>query len=153
MIIIGSDHAGFPTKEYLKKELDRQRIPYMDCGCDGSSVDYPDIAESVCRKVLKGGDDKGVLVCGTGIGMSIAANKIAGIRAALVADCYTAKMTRQHNDSNVICLGGRTLGEEVSWELLTVWLNTAFIGERHTARVDKITLLEEKEREENHVNT
>jgi ribose 5-phosphate isomerase B len=152
MIIIGSDHAGFTTKEFIKKELDRRKIPYMDCGCDGSSVDYPDIAEAVCRKVLKGTGaadtiNKGVLICGTGIGISISANKINGIRAALVGDCYSAKMARLHNDSNVICLGGRTLGEDVSWELLTVWLNSEFIGERHSARIDKITVIEEKEKE------
>jgi len=154
MIIIGSDHAGFAHKEFIKKNLDRQKIPYMDCGCDGSSVDYPDIAEAVCRRVLKDSANKGVLVCGTGVGVSIAANKVNGIRAALVTDSYTAKMTRMHNDSNVICLGGRTLGEDVSWELLTVWLMTDFIGSaqnsvgsRHTARVDKISLIEDKEKE------
>jgi ribose 5-phosphate isomerase B len=149
MIIIGSDHAGYPLKEFIKKQLEKQNQPYFDCGCDGSSVDYPDIAEAVCRKVVKSPGDKGVLICGTGVGISIAANKIAGIRAALVADCYTAKMTRLHNDSNVICLGGRTLGEDVSWELLKVWLNTDFLGERHTARIDKITAIEAKEREQN----
>jgi ribose 5-phosphate isomerase B len=151
MIIIGSDHAGYNTKEFLKKNLEKLNLTYTDCGCDGSSVDYPDIAETVCRKVLKEKDAKGVLICGTGIGMSIAANKIKGIRAALCADYYSAKYTRMHNNSNVICLGGRTLGEEVSWELLEVWLNSEFIGGRHTTRVDKITAIEEKETEKDFV--
>jgi ribose 5-phosphate isomerase B len=93
------------------------------------------------------GINKGVIICGTGIGVSIAANKIAGIRAALCADYFSAKYTRLHNDSNVICLGGRTLGEGIAFELLNIWLNTEFIGERHSLRIDKIKALEEKERE------
>jgi ribose 5-phosphate isomerase B len=146
MIYIGSDHGGFTTKEFLKEQLNRRKIPFVDCGCDGSSVDYPDIAEDVCRKVLKDAENRGVLVCGTGIGVSIAANKIAGVRAALCADYYSAKLTRLHNDSNVLCLGGRTIGEEVAWELLNVWLCTEYSGDtRHTMRVEKITALEEKE--------
>jgi ribose 5-phosphate isomerase B len=148
MIIIGSDHAGYDTKEFLKQNLERLNLPYVDCGCDGSSVDYPDIAEAVCRKVLKNAAvNRGVIICGTGIGVSIAANKIKGIRAALCADYYSAKYTRMHNDANVICLGGRTLGEGVSWELLNVWLNTDFIGGRHSSRIDKINAIEEKEQE------
>jgi len=111
-------------------------------------VDYPDIAEAVCRKVLKDSANKGVLVCGTGIGVSIAANKIAGIRAALCADYYSAKLTRQHNDSNVLCLGGRTIGTEIAWELLEVWLNTPFSGDaRHSARIEKISQIEKNEQE------
>ena len=148
MIIIGCDHGGFETKEFLKKQLSKLNIPYADCGCDGSSVDYPDIAEAVCRKVLKDSANKGVLVCGTGIGVSIAANKIAGIRAALCADYYSAKLTRQHNDSNVLCLGGRTIGTEIAWELLEVWLNTPFSGDaRHSARIEKISQIEKNEQE------
>jgi ribose 5-phosphate isomerase B len=147
MIIIGSDHAGYETKEFIKKQLEKLNLPYSDCGCDGSSVDYPDIAETVARRVLKTQGSKGVLICGTGIGISIAANKVSGIRAALCADCYSAKMSRLHNNANVICLGGRTLGMDVSWELLNVWLNTEFLGERHSARLDKITAIEEKEGE------
>ncbi|MCL1902911.1 MAG: ribose 5-phosphate isomerase B [Oscillospiraceae bacterium] len=150
MIIIGSDHAGYDLKEFLKKNLERINMPYVDCGCDGSSVDYPDIAESVCRKVLKDPDtNKGVIICGTGIGVSITANKIKGVRAALCADYYSAKYTRMHNNSNVICLGGRTLGEGCAWEMLDIWLKTEFIGGRHNARVDKITAIESKECIEN----
>jgi ribose 5-phosphate isomerase B len=147
MIIIGCDHAGFNLKEVIKKSLEKRNLPYADCGCDGSSVDYPDIAEDVCRKVMKDPKvNKGVLICGTGVGMSIAANKIAGIRAALCADYYSAKYTRLHNDSNVICLGGRTLGTDVALELFNVWLATEFMREgRHAARVDKITAIQEKE--------
>jgi len=145
MIIIGSDHAGYELKEFLKTRLEKQNKPYVDCGCDGSSVDYPDIAETVCRKVLKNPEDVGVIVCGTGIGASIAANKIKGIRAALCSDYYSAKMTRKHNDSNIICLSGRTIGCELAGELLDVWLDTEFDGGRHALRVDKITGIEEKE--------
>jgi ribose 5-phosphate isomerase B len=146
MIIIGSDHGGCATKEFRRENLNQRKIPYVDCGCDGSSVDYPDIAEAVCRRVLKNKGYKGVLVCGTGIGVSIAANKIRGIRAALCSDYYSAKLTRQHNDSNVLCLGGRTIGEEVAWELLDVWLNTEYTQDlRHVTRVEKITVLELKE--------
>ncbi|MCL2633871.1 MAG: ribose 5-phosphate isomerase B [Oscillospiraceae bacterium] len=145
MIIIGSDHGGYETKEFLKKQLEKNNHPYIDCGCDGSSVDYPDIAELVCRRVLKDPGSKGVLVCGTGVGISIAANKIKGIRAALCGDYYTAKYTRLHNDTNVICLSGRAIGCEAAWELLNVWLTTEFEGGRHTLRIDKITAIEEKE--------
>jgi len=147
MIIIGSDHGGYELKESLKKNLEKLNMPYVDCGCDGSSVDYPDIAEDVCRKVLKAPQNKGILVCGTGVGISIAANKIKGIRAALCSDFYSAKYTRMHNDSNVICFGGRTLGSGSAWELLNVWLNTDFDGGRHSVRVDKITAIETKENE------
>ena len=146
MIIIGSDHGGYQLKEYLKVRLTKNKIPYADCGCDGSNVDYPDIAEAVCRKVMKEPNvNKGVIICGTGIGVSITANKFRGIRAALCADYYSAKYTRLHNDSNVLCLGGRTLGEDVAWELLDVWLHTEFEGGRHQPRVDKITAIENKE--------
>ena len=146
MIIIGSDHAGFKTKEFIIKHFEKLNLPYTDCGCDGSRVDYPDIAEAVCRKVLKNADNMGVIICGTGIGASMTANKIAGIRAALCADHYSAKHARLHNNSNVICLGGRTLGEEVSWEILELWLKTDYSGGRHSVRLDKITSLEERER-------
>jgi ribose 5-phosphate isomerase B len=146
MIYIGSDHGGYTTKEYLKKCLDKRSIPYADCGCNGSSVDYPEIADSVCRKVVKSPEHMGILVCGTGIGMSIAANKFRGIRAAMCCDYYSAKLTRLHNDSNVLCLGGRTIGEEVAWELADVWLNMEYSGDaRHNIRIDKIKKIEEKE--------
>jgi len=152
MIIIGSDHAGFDMKEFLKADLEKQNLAYVDCGCDGSSVDYPDIAEAVCRWVLKDKSNKGIIVCGTGVGVSIAANKIKGIRAALCCDYYSAKYTRLHNDSNVICLGGRTLGADIALELLNVWLNTEFTEEkRHSARLDKIHAIEEKECEQSKV--
>ncbi|MDR0196914.1 MAG: ribose 5-phosphate isomerase B [Oscillospiraceae bacterium] len=149
MIIIGSDHGGYELKEFLKSWLEKRNMPYIDCGCDGSSVDYPDIAETVCRKVLKEPENnKGVLVCGTGIGVSVSANKIPGIRAALCTDYYSAKYTRKHNDTNVICLGGRTIGAELAAELLDIWLNTAFDGGRHALRVEKIKKLEEKPEDE-----
>jgi ribose 5-phosphate isomerase B len=150
MIIIGADHGGYDLKEDFKKFLDKQNTPYIDCGSNGSAVDYPDIAEAVCRKVLKDPSNKGVLICGTGIGMSIAANKIKGIRAALCSDYYSAKYTRLHNDSNVFCIGGRTLGGDVALELLDVWLNTDFSADpRHLVRVDKIKNMELKETADN----
>lgn len=147
MIIIGSDHGGYELKEFLKTRLEKRNLPYIDCGCDGSSADYPDIAETVCKKVLKASNiNKGVLICGTGVGVSIAANKFAGIRAALCSDYYSAKYTRKHNNSNVICLGGRVTGEELAWELLDVWLNTDFDGGRHGVRLEKIVKIEEQMR-------
>ncbi|MCL1882048.1 MAG: ribose 5-phosphate isomerase B [Oscillospiraceae bacterium] len=150
MVIIGSDHGGYVTKEFLKKYFDKNKIPFADVGCDGSAVDYPDIAEAVCQKVLKSPENCGIIVCGTGIGVSIAANKIDGIRAALCSDYYSAKLTRLHNDSNVLCIGGRTIGEEVALELAKVWLETDFSGDaRHIARVKKITELEVKAKGEN----
>ena len=146
MIIIGSDHAGYDMKEFLKSDLEKRNLAYVDCGCDGSSIDYPDIAETVCRWVLKDPSNKGIIICGTGVGVSIAANKVKGISAALCCDYYSAKYTRLHNDSNVICLGGRTLGQDIALELLNVWLSTEFSGEkRHLARIEKINAIEERE--------
>jgi len=149
MIIIGSDHGGYELKEFLKKRLEKQNLPYIDCGCDGSSVDYPDIAEAVCKKVLKAANlNKGVLICGTGVGISIAANKFPGIRAALCTNYYAAKYTRKHNNSNVICFGGRVTGDELAWELLDVWLNTDFDGGRHATRLEKIAEIERQQQQE-----
>ncbi|MCL2077841.1 MAG: ribose 5-phosphate isomerase B [Oscillospiraceae bacterium] len=138
MIYIGSDHAGYPLKTKLIEYLRESGVEFTDCGCDGETVDYPDIAKKVCLNVLKVKENKGVLVCGTGIGISITANKIKGIRAALCGDYYSAKYTRKHNDSNVICFGNHTIGGGLACELLEVFLNTGFDGGKHIPRVEKI---------------
>ncbi len=143
MIAIGCDHGGYALKLELIKYLKEHNIEFTDYGCNGEPVDYPDIAEKVCKEIVAGKAEKGVLICGTGIGISMAANKIKGIRAALCSDWYSAKYTRLHNDANVICMGGRTIGPGLAAELLDVFLNTEFEGGRHAVRVDKIKKLEE----------
>lgn len=144
MIAIGSDHAGYPLKLELIAFLKEKDYEFTDYGCDGESVDYPDIAEKVCAKITDGTADKAVLVCGTGIGISMSANKIKGIRAALCNDYFSAKYTRLHNDANVICFGGRTIGAGSACECLDVFLSTEFEGGRHERRVNKIMALENK---------
>lgn len=145
MIAIGCDHAGFPMKEALLAHLYSRGISYQDLGCDGSPCDYPDIAKAVCETVTNGTCTCGILLCGTGIGMSIAANKIKGIRAAACTDSYSTKYTRLHNNANVLCLGARVLGTGLAMELADIFLNTEFEGGRHQRRVDMITALEENE--------
>ncbi|MGE4282116.1 MAG: ribose 5-phosphate isomerase B [Clostridia bacterium] len=145
MIAIGSDHGGFELKEEIKKYLQQQGYQLKDFGVDRpDSVDYPDIAHPVCMAVLNGECEKGILICGTGIGISIAANKIKGIRAALCGDCFSAKMAKEHNNANVIALGGRVTGPSLAAEIVQSWLNAEFQGGRHQARVDKIHSLEGK---------
>lgn len=144
MIAIGCDHGGFELKCAVINHLLNKKFEYVDCGCEGERVDYPDIAEAVCKKVTSGECELAILVCGTGIGMSIAANKIKGIRAAVCSDWYSAKYTRLHNNANVLCLGGRVLGAGLALELVDVFLETEFEGGRHSDRIDKITKLEEK---------
>ncbi|MDR3644476.1 MAG: ribose 5-phosphate isomerase B [Clostridia bacterium] len=147
MIAIGSDHGGYALKEEMKKFLDQRKIPYQDFGTDSeASCDYPVYAEKVCRAVVSGGFEKGLLFCGTGIGISIAANKVKGIRAAVCSDYYSAKYSRLHNDANVLCLGGRVVGGGLAGELVEVFLATEFEGgERHSRRVGMIAELENKE--------
>ncbi len=145
IIAVGSDHGGFDLKNEIIKHLEDNNIDIKDFGCyNTDSVDYPDIAEVVCESVVSGECEKGILVCGTGIGMSIAANKIKGIRAALLSDTFSAKMTAAHNDSNVIALGGRVLGPELAKDIVDAYLSASFLGGRHQARVDKIKKLEDK---------
>ena len=144
MIAIGSDHAGYALKCEIIKHLEEKGVQYIDCGCNGESVDYPDIAEKTCAKVVSGEADKGILICGTGVGISISANKIKGIRAALCGDWYSAKYTRLHNDANVLCMGGRVIGAGLAAEITDMFLETEFEGGRHARRVDKIMKLEEK---------
>ena len=143
MIYIGCDHGGYQLKLELKKYLDDNGFSYTDMGCDGEAVDYPDVAEAVCKKVLEAEENKGILLCGTGIGISMAANKIKGIRAALCADWFSAKFTRLHNDANVICMGGRTTGAGSAVEMLDVFLHTEFEGGRHAVRINQIKKLED----------
>ncbi|MCL2697711.1 MAG: ribose 5-phosphate isomerase B [Oscillospiraceae bacterium] len=138
MIYVGSDHAGYPLKTALVEYLKENEIEFTDLGCNGETVDYPDIARLVCGKVLESADNRGVLVCGTGIGISMAANRIKGIRAALCGDYYSAKFTRRHNDANVICFGRHVIGAGLAAELLDVFLNTDFDGGKHTPRINKI---------------
>ena len=139
-IAIGSDHAGFELKETLKEMLDLEDIECTDVGTDSKneSVDYPDFANSVATLVAKGKADYGVLICGSGIGMSIAANRYPKIRAALCNDGLTAELARQHNDANILCLGSRTLGSETAKRALHRFLGTEFEGGRHQFRVEKL---------------
>ena len=144
MITIGSDHGGFALKEELKALLDEINIQYYDAGCyDEQSCDYPDVAKTVCQTILDGKSEKAILVCGTGIGMSIAANKIKGIRAAVCSDEYSARYTRLHNDANVLCLGARVIGAGLAAQIVEVFLKTDFEGGRHQRRVDKVSMLED----------
>ena len=143
MIAIGCDHGGFELKEHIKKHLDEIGEEYKDYGTySEESVDYPDCAAPVCKAIQDKTADKGILICGTGIGISIAANKHKGIRAALCSDVYSAKMTKQHNNANIICLGGRVTGRELAFMIVDTWLNTEFEGGRHEARIEKIHKIE-----------
>lgn len=143
MLAIGSDHGGYELKEEIKKYLDKQKIPYKDFGTDSAaSVDYPDIAYPVAKAVADGECEKGILCCGTGIGISMAANKVKGIRAACCSDCFSAKLTRQHNDANILCMGGRVVGVGKALMMVDLFLHTEFEGGRHQKRIDKLTALE-----------
>jgi ribose 5-phosphate isomerase B len=138
-VAIGADHAGIHLKDDLKEELTNMGCEVIDFGTNSKdAVDYPDIANRVCDAVLKGGAAYGVLMCGSGIGMSIAANRHAGIRAALCHDGLSAELSRRHNDANVLCLGARVLGPETAKRALMRFLNTEFEGGRHLFRVEKL---------------
>lgn len=139
-VALGSDHAGYDLKQVIKALLDELKIEYHDLGTDEAvSCDYSDYAILVSEKVAEGLYDRGILICGTGIGMSIASNKVKGIRAALVENLYSAKLTREHNNTNVLCLAGRVTGPEVAKEIVKIWLQTDFIGGKHERRIGKIT--------------
>lgn len=143
-ITIGCDHGALELKEEVKRMLaERPEVEVNDIGVyTAESVDYPDIAAKVCAEIIAGRSVFGILLCGTGIGVSIAANKIHGIRAALCGDVYSAKMARQHNDANVLALGGRVLGFGPAGEIVRAFLDTPFEGGRHARRVGKIMALE-----------
>ncbi len=139
-IAIGSDHAGYRLKEAVKSYLLKQEYTVEDFGTnDTKSCDYNDVATPLALALVKGDFDRGILICGTGIGMSIQANKIQGIRAALVHDVFSAEATRLHNDSNILTMGGRILGDDLAFKIADVWLKTEFSNEkRHQRRVNKI---------------
>ncbi|MBI2218108.1 MAG: ribose 5-phosphate isomerase B [Candidatus Rokubacteria bacterium] len=138
-VAIGADHAGFPLKETVKVWLLARGLRVLDMGTHSTeSVDYPDYAALVAGTVAAGDAARGVLVCGTGIGMAIAANKVGGIRAAQCSDVESARVSRQHNDTNVLALGARTTAPELALSILEVWLETAFDGGRHVRRIEKI---------------
>jgi ribose 5-phosphate isomerase B len=144
-IALGSDHAGWELKEEIKKYLSTQKIEYKDFGpYNEESVDYPDYTEKVGEALLSGKYDRGILICGTGIGMSIAANKIKGIYAALVDNTYTAVFARKHNNSNVLVLPGRMIAKNLANEIVKIWLATEYEGARHEKRLDKIKAIEAK---------
>jgi ribose 5-phosphate isomerase B len=140
-IAIGSDHGGFELKQFIAELLKTRGDRVIDLGAHSdASVDYPDFAVQVCEKVLSSEVKYGILVCGTGIGMSMAANRYRGIRAALCHDEYTARLSREHNDANVLCLGDRVLGKGVAECIVEVWLNTEFGGGRHQRRIGKFSV-------------
>ena len=143
MIALGCDHGGFALKQELMKHLSERGLEFKDFGTySEESCDYPIYAEAVGRAVVSGQCDRGILICGTGIGMSIAANKIDGIRAANCGDCFSAEFTRRHNDANILCLGARVLGSGLALMITDIFLDTEFEGGRHQRRVDMITKLE-----------
>ncbi|NLY53944.1 MAG: ribose 5-phosphate isomerase B [Firmicutes bacterium] len=144
-VALASDHAGYALKEQIKEWLADWGIETYDAGCHSlESVDYVDYASGAVGALEEQECDRAILVCGTGIGMSIAANKYPGIRAALCHDLFSARATREHNDSNVLCLGARVIGSGLAEEIVRVWLHTEFAGGRHQRRVDKISAIEQR---------
>lgn len=142
-VAIGSDHAGFELKQKVLAWLREKACEVQDVGTHSEArCDYPDFAKVVAEKVSRGEVERGILVCGSGIGMSIAANKVAGVRAAECVDPYMAEVSRSHNDANVLCLGGRVVGEDVARKMVEIWLSTPFEGGRHAQRVEKIREIE-----------
>ncbi len=144
-IAIGSDHAGLKLKNLFKKELQEKGYDVLDCGTNSEeSVDYPDYAKAVAQKVSSQDVEQGILICGTGIGMSITANKFQRVKAALAATPYMAKMARAHNNANVLCVGARVVDQPNALEILRVWLQEPFEGGRHERRVEKILKVEKE---------
>ncbi|MEY8757913.1 ribose 5-phosphate isomerase B [Peribacillus frigoritolerans] len=142
-VVIASDHGGINIRKEIISLLKEMNIEYEDMGCECStSVDYPDYALPVAEKVKKGEVDRGILICGTGIGMSIAANKVKGIRCALVHDMFSAKATREHNDTNILAMGERVIGPGLARDIAKIWLTTPFDGGRHKNRINKIRTYE-----------
>jgi ribose 5-phosphate isomerase B len=143
-ISIAADHGGFELKEFVVRQLKSLGHEVDDLGCHSiEPVDYPDFAVQVARRVTSGKAERGILICGTGLGMSIAANRFRGIRATLVNDLYLARMSREHTDSNVLVLGGRVTAKGLAEEIVRVWLKTEFAGNRHSRRLEKIAAIEE----------
>ena len=147
-IALGADHAGYELKQILRQWLSEQGHLVSDYGTHSTeSVDYPDIAAAVARAVGVGAAERGLLVCGSGVGMAIAANKVAGIRAAVAGDVVTARLCREHNDTNVLALGARATGRDVAVAIVHAWLETPFAGGRHALRVEKLGVLDGTRRE------
>ncbi len=147
MIALGSDHAGFPLKEEIKAHLDNLGVEYVDVGCyTPERFDYAISAQKACDKVVAGECELAILCCGTGVGISMAANKVKGIRACCCSDCFSAKFTRLHNDANVLCMGARVVGAGLALEMVDLFLNTEYEGGRHQARVDQIMAIEKGEK-------
>ena len=143
MLVIASDHGGLELKEEIKALLLEKGVACEDLGtCNSDSVDYPDFGQAVARRVSGGSAENGILVCGTGIGMSIVANKFPRVRAALATDVFMATMAKEHNNANILVLGGRVLQSALAREMVSAWLETPFAGGRHQARLDKIEALE-----------
>lgn len=140
---IGSDHGGYELKEYIKEYLYEEGIDYVDFGTNSlDSVDYPDYGEKLSRAVVSGEVDRGIAICGTGIGISIACNKVKGIRCALCENIYSARMSVEHNNANILALGGRVIGKDLAIEIVSTWLDSKFQGGRHERRVNKISSIE-----------
>ena len=142
MIAIACDHGGYELKLQIIKYLEAKGFDYIDYGCNGESVDYPIYAKKVGQAIQSGECEQGILICGTGIGMSIAANKVDGIRAAHITDCYSARMAREHNDAQIVCLGERITGCDLALEMVDAYLKAEHLGDRHARRVEKIMNLE-----------
>ena len=143
MIAIGCDHAGFELKNALIEALSEQGFEFKDMGCNGERCDYPVIAEAVCGEVTSGRCDKGILICGTGIGISLACNKVKTIRAACVSEPVSARLTKEHNNANIICFGARIVGVEMAKAIVDSWLETEYSNEeRHQRRIDMISEIE-----------
>jgi len=142
-IAFGCDHGGFDYKEAVIKHLQEKGIEVIDCGCDSTaSVDYPIYADKVCKEITENNAELGILICGTGIGMSIAANKHKGIRAACCENTFSARMTRAHNDTNILCLGARVIGCGLALDMIDLFIETEFMGDRHQKRVDMLNALD-----------
>lgn len=145
MIFLGSDHGGLELKDSIARFLKERGLEYLDCGTyEPASVDYPDFAEVVAGAVSRGEAESGILVCGTGIGISIAANKFPRVRAALATDVFMAQMAKEHNNANILVLGGRITAAEKGRDIVAAWLDAKFEGGRHQFRLDKILALEKK---------
>jgi len=145
MIALANDHSGIALKDEIKELLDKRGLEYKDFGTNTeASVDYPIYGEAVAKAVVSGECDRGIIICGTGIGISIAANKVRGARAALCTDCFMAEMTRRHNDANILALGARVLGTGLALKIVETFLDTEFEGGRHERRVDIITAIEDR---------
>lgn len=138
-IVMGSDHAGYELKEAVKAKLVKEGHEIIDVGCYSTeSVDYPKYGHAVGKAVASGEAEKGIAICGSGIGISIACNKVPGIRAALVTSVWLAEMTKMHNDANVLCMGGRVVDEQLAFDMVDAWMNAEFMGDKHLRRINEI---------------